>query len=143
MMNRQCGFSLITAIFLLVVLAGLMTYMIRLSSIQHTTVVMGVQGARALQAARSAMDFAIDRALNSGGCGSVTTASPITFTQPALQSFSVTLSCTSSSHTEAAIPFDVFTLTAEATAGNYLSAGVANPDYVSRRIRATVSNTPP
>ena len=40
--NRQSGFSLITAIFLLVVVATLISYMVNLSVVQHTTVAMSV-----------------------------------------------------------------------------------------------------
>ncbi|MBT3206159.1 MAG: pilus assembly protein MshP, partial [Gammaproteobacteria bacterium] len=55
-LNQQ-GFSLITAIFLLVVLATLMGYMVSLRVVQQQTVVMSIQGARALQAARAGIEY--------------------------------------------------------------------------------------
>jgi MSHA biogenesis protein MshP len=145
---RQAGFSLVTAIFLLVVLAGLLGYMINLSVVQHNTVVMSFRGALAMQAARSALDSAFYRVLKVGfdcnadpGLGG-----PVSFSAaeaPALQSFTVNLSCYESNHVEGADTITVYELTAIASSGSYSSGAGANPDFVSRRIRATVSILPP
>ena len=48
--GRQAGFTLITALFLLVVVAGLSVYMITIRNVQQSTVVFAQQGARAMQA---------------------------------------------------------------------------------------------
>ena len=55
-MNKQGGFTLITAIFLLVVVAGLVAYFTNLRVVQQVSLVYGVQGARALQAAHPFRD---------------------------------------------------------------------------------------
>ncbi|RLC56216.1 MAG: agglutinin biogenesis protein MshP, partial [Chloroflexi bacterium] len=47
-LRRQTGFTLITAIFLLVVIATLVVYMTNIRVAQQTTVLYGVQGARAI-----------------------------------------------------------------------------------------------
>ena len=148
--SDQTGFSLVTAIFLLVVLATLMGYMINLRVLQQATVVMSLQGARAMQAARSGIEYGVYLVLG-------TTATPasaaawcaapgqLTFTaaEPALDAFTVTMACTLSNHVEAAATVTSYQITALATSGTYYLGLDANPDYVSRRIRITVSNEPP
>ena len=54
---RQSGFALVTAIFILVVLAGLGAAMVSISTTQHTTVAMDIQSARAQQAAIPLIGF--------------------------------------------------------------------------------------
>lgn len=44
--KRQSGFSLVPALFMLVVLAALAAVAVRLSGIQHQTVVLAMQSAR-------------------------------------------------------------------------------------------------
>jgi MSHA biogenesis protein MshP len=138
----QKGFSLITAIFLLTVVALLMSSMINLSGVQHSTVVMSVQGARAFQAARSALEYGIFLALNSGTCNN-SEALSFAATEPALQAFDISLGCTSTTHDEGIGTVTVYELSATASSGSYALGAVANPDYVSRSIRVTVSNQPP
>jgi MSHA biogenesis protein MshP len=149
MMNpAQKGFSLVTAIFLLVVLSGLLGYMINLSTVQHNTVVMAVRGAQAIQAARSALDYAFYQVLQLGfDCNADSTlGGPVSFQGigvPALQAFTVDLNCIESNHIEGATTVTVYELTAIASSGSYTIGGRANPDFVSRSIRATVSASPP
>ncbi len=139
--SRQAGFSLVTALFLLVVVAGLMTYMISLSVVQHSTVVMSLQGARAMQAARAGLEYGIFQATQNDNCA----ANTLTFPTDgiALQSFSVAVTCTRSAHDEGTTAVNFFTLTATATSGTYALGANANPDFVSRRILATISDAPP
>ena len=140
--NRQAGFSLITAIFLLVVVAGLVASMVGLNIGQQATVTKAVLGARGLQAAKAALEYGIFQALNSGSCNPTDT---ITFSaaEPALQDYSVALTCVVTTHPEATTNVDFYRLTATAARGSYSLGGNANPDYVSRTIRATVSIEPP
>lgn len=140
--HAQSGFSLITAIFLLVVLAVLMVNMLKLSGFQQSTVVMGVQGSRAFQAARSGVEYGIYQALNLGNCNASQTLN-FSAADNGLEGFSVLLQCSPSSHFENVSPVNVYEFTATASRGAYAVGAVANPDYVSRRIRVTVSNNPP
>jgi MSHA biogenesis protein MshP len=140
--ERQQGFSLITAIFLLVVVASLIGYMVSLAVVQHGTLAMAVQGSRALQAARSGLEHAAYRALQSGSCPASETLS-FGSDEPALQAFRVTVECSSSTHVEATSTLRFYRLTALAESGSYVRNGMANPDYVSRRLRMTVSTAPP
>jgi len=145
--NKQQGFSLITAIFLLVVLATLMGYMVSLRVVQQQMVVMSVQGARALQAARAGLEYGIYKALNGSSCVPGTdTTETVTFlpAEPALEKFSVSVTCTATVHTEGvASAFNFYTLTALSSSGTFAQGSAANPDYVSRQIRVTVSTAPP
>jgi len=131
----QTGFSLITAIFLLVVVAGLLVYMINIRVVQQTTLVYGVQGARAMQAARSGIEWGIYESLGTPGCPATTT---FTLPDQALKTFNIRVSCSESTHIEGVTPITAFQLTAIATSGVY-----GTLDYVQRRIQATVSLDPP
>jgi MSHA biogenesis protein MshP len=142
-LSRQHGFSLVTAIFLLAVLAVLMVNIVDLGVGQQTTVVMAVQGARALQAARSGLEVGVAtvKALNGAACAANLPA--ISFSgDPVLSGYSVNIECASSVHTEGPVSspifFTVYQITATAESGLYDSGANANPDYVSRRLRVTV-----
>ena len=135
--RQQAGFSLVTAVFLLVAIAALVVYMTSIRVVQQTTLVYGVQGARAMQAARSGIEWGIQRAMVGGSCAASTS-----FTPPAasLSGFNLEVRCQSSTHTEGpvAASITVYRLTAIASTGSY-----GTLDYVQRRIEATVSDNPP
>ena len=63
----QGGFSLITAIFILVIFAALGAAMVTFSTVQHTTVAMDIQSARAYQAARAGIEWGAYEALKVPG----------------------------------------------------------------------------
>ena len=132
------GFTLITAIFLLVVVATLSVYMLNLRTVQQQTLVYGVQGARAMQAARTGIEWAINQSLATGlpFCDA-----PHQFNLPddaALSAFEITVTCTVSTHIEGATSIDTFQLTATAQTGDF-----GTLDYVSRLLQATISRKPP
>ena len=133
MKTVQSGFSLITAIFLLVVVAALVVYMTNIRVVQQTTLVYGVQGARATQAARSGIEWGIYQSIVNGSCAGSTS-----FSDPAFSGFNIEVQCGQTTHTEGTTPIDTFQLTAIASSGAYGSL-----DYVQRRIQATVSLDPP
>jgi MSHA biogenesis protein MshP len=134
--NRQAGFTLITAIFLLVVVATLSVYILNLRNVQQQTLVFGVQGARAMQAARTGIEWGINRSLEANNCP--TTNLVFTVPDAALSAFTITVTCTESVHTEGSTEIKTFQLTALAKTGNY-----GTLDYVSRRMEASVSRPPP
>lgn len=69
----QRGFSLISAIFLLVVLAGLGAAMVSFSTAQNQSQAMDVLGSRAYQAANAGIEWAAyNIALNPGVAGNAT-----------------------------------------------------------------------
>jgi MSHA biogenesis protein MshP len=136
--KRQSGFSLITAIFLLVVVAGLVVFMINIRAVQQQTLVYGIQGARAVSAARSGLEWGIYTAINGGDCNDVFSA-PSGATS--ISSFNISVSCISTLHIEgnsANKNITIFQITSTASVGTFGSL-----DYVSRRLQATVSKNPP
>ena len=137
--NRQAGFTLITAIFLLVVVATLSVYILNLRNVQQQTLVFGVQGARAMQAARTGIEWGIYQSLDAKECPTTPTTN-LVFTAPdaALSAFTITVTCTESVHIEGSTDIKTFQLRAVAQTGNYGTLA-----YVSRLMEASVSEPPP
>ncbi|MDH3388000.1 MAG: pilus assembly protein MshP [Gammaproteobacteria bacterium] len=133
--RTQHGFTLVTAIFLLVAVAVLVVYMSNIRVVQQTTLLYGVQGARAMQAARSGIEWGIYRSLTDGACPAATS---FTTLDPALSSFTISVTCGESTHVEGATSIKAYQLTATASSGSFGSL-----DYVQRRMQATVSIDPP
>ncbi|MDH5354985.1 MAG: pilus assembly protein MshP [Gammaproteobacteria bacterium] len=136
MKSTQTGFTLIAALFLLIVLALLGIYMINFSAVQHTTLVYGVQGARAMQAARSGLEWGVYESIKNNNCPPTTTFS--TSGAGSLDNFNITVDCVSSSHFEGSTEVIIYRLTSSADTGTF-----GTLDYVFRRIEATVSIQPP
>ena len=128
---RQRGISLVPALFLLIVLAALGIVIVKLGAVQQQTVVMSMQSARAYAAARAGVDWAAYQALVNGSCG----AASLALSEGGLTGFSVDTTCTSSTHSEGPNTVTVFVIDAFAYAGAY-----GTPDYVSRRVRSTVTD---
>ena len=129
--GRQRGFALVAAIFLLVVLALLGIFIVKVSGVQHQTVNIALLGSRAFEAARAGIEWGAFQALDSGAC----TTSTLNLTEGGLDGFDVDITCTTTSHTELGNAYDLYTIDVEARAGVY-----GTPDYVSRRMQATVTN---
>jgi MSHA biogenesis protein MshP len=106
----QSGFSLVPALFLLVVLAALGIVAVRLAGVQHQTVVL---------------------AMLNGSCA----ASTLSLSEAGLAGFSVDTNCSSTTHSEGPNTVHVYVIDAFAWSGNY-----GSPDYVSRRLRSTVTD---
>jgi MSHA biogenesis protein MshP len=131
--GRERGFALVAAIFLIVVLALLGVFIVRVSGVQHQTVNIALLGSRAFEAARTGIEWGAFQALDSASCDTNT----LNLTEGGLDGFDVEVTCTSSTHTETGNTYDVYVIDVEATAGTY-----GTPDYVSRRMQATVTDAP-
>ena len=129
--RQQRGFSLVPALFLMIVLAGLGAVAVRVLAVSQQTTVLAVQSTRAYAAARAGVDFAIYDALISGNCG----AQSLALNEAGLAGFSVDTNCSSTTHNEGGTTNTVYVIDAFARAGVY-----GSPDYVSRRIRTTVTD---
>jgi MSHA biogenesis protein MshP len=129
--GRQQGFSLVAAIFLLVVLAGLGVYAVKVSVMQQQTVTSALRAAQAFHAARSAVAWASYRAVNAGWCANQT----LGLNEGGTAGFSVTVQCTQSMHIEGTSTVRVFIIDVRAEAGSY-----GGPDYVSRRLQAKITD---
>ena len=128
MKAKQNGFSLVVAIFILVILALLGSYMVRLGGSQRTTTLYAIQGARAYQAARSGVEWARAKINADGNCSAINGAS-LTF--PGINGFTVTLGCSSQAYTEITA-LDFYTVTSASEYGNF-----TQPDYVYRKLEVT------
>lgn len=131
----QHGFSLVTAIFLLVVLAGLGAVMMTFFTAQQQSSAQDVMGSRAYQAARAGMEWGAYQVLQGGGaCAAVTNLPALGGT---LNGFAVVVNCTPpTAHNDTGVAggvVTVYNLTSTATQG---VAG--QPDRVERQINVTL-----
>ena len=136
--RRPChparGFSIITAIFLLVVLSALGVALVSISTMQHAESALDVQGARAYQAARAGMEWGVFQKRVNGSC--VASSSFALPANGALNGFSVTVRCTQAA---GALPRSQVIATAcNQPVGSVCSTANAtnNPDYVQRVVQA-------
>jgi MSHA biogenesis protein MshP len=128
---RQQGFSLVMAMFILVVLGLLGGYMVRLSGVQQTTSIYALQGARAYQAATAGLEWAIERINIGGTCVQVNAQTALTF--PDITGFTVRLTCMSSQYTEGSKTPIVYQINSLSQFSSYDSS-----DYVSRQLEVSV-----
>lgn len=128
--RRERGFSLVSAIFLLVVLAALGVAMVTISTVQHQSSGLDVQGVRAYQAARAGMEWGVYQRLRAASCATQTNLGFPADTS--LSGFTVTVRCTPDN----ALGIDTAVITATACnipAGGACPNGAANSgDYVQR-----------
>ncbi len=130
--HTESGFVLPTAIFLLVVLAALVTYMVSLSRTSHISSALDVQGTRAYLAARAGVEWAAWQLLQNSSCAA---APPPLVLGGTLAAFSVNVSCIQSgTYTDGADAVEVYLITSTATSG-----ASGQVDYVERQIQASFS----
>lgn len=91
----QGGFAIVSAIFLLVVLAALGAFMLTLSTTQQLTSAQDLQGSRAYWATKAGIQWAASGIKAAAACP----ASPTTFT---LDGYSVTVTCAANTYVEGA-----------------------------------------
>lgn len=128
---RQTGFSLVAAIFLLVVLASLGAVAVRISTAQSSGASQSLLGTQALQAAKTGAAWAAHRAI-AGSCGTQTT----TLAEAGTTGFVVNTSCSQTSHAEGPTTTNVFIIDVLAQRGQYGTA-----DYVSRRMQIKITDS--
>lgn len=134
MKRIQQGFSIVTAIFLLVVLAFLGTAMVTFSTAQHHSEALDVMGSRAYQAARAGIEWAAFQV--AGSLPNAASAVPCArnFAQNSLGGtlapFAVTVTCNAVAHVEGANTIWIYDVSAVAASGG----NPGGPDYVERVI---------
>jgi MSHA biogenesis protein MshP len=143
--NQQRGFTIVMAIFIVVVLALLGGYMVRLTGVQHATATYALQSARAYQVARSGLGWASatinQQAANTEGCRDVNLKGALSL--PDMSGFTTTLTCTPVPETPILVPYKtyqenkghyyIYIITAHSEFGAYDST-----DYVSRQLEKSV-----
>lgn len=138
-LRRQAGFSLVTGIFLLVILAALGAILVTVSGLFQVGSALDLQGARAYQAARAGIEWGAFQSLRNGACPAPTN---LTFAGTGLADFTTTVVCTENSYTEQSATVIVDQVSA--TACNQPAAGACpnaapGSNYVERQISITVS----
>ncbi len=148
-LKAQRGFSLVTAIFLLVVLAGLGAAMLTFSTAQQQSSALDILGSRAYQASRAGIEWAAFQVVQSGvagggfvnGCRGATSSVPFSSTvnnlAGTLNAFSVSVSCFPASAVESATTVWMYNITS--TASGVAGATVGSPDYVERQMTVTIA----
>jgi MSHA biogenesis protein MshP len=144
--SQQAGFSLVAVIFLIVVLAALAAFAVRIAMTQYEAANVELLEARAQAAADAGIEWGANRTLQASPVVFclVPVSKTFTLNQQALRGFVVTVSCTPTQHQiwspSAGVwkPYTVFTLTATASYGTY-----GGPDYVARTVTRNLTNAPP
>ena len=143
-MNVACrlqrGFSLISAIFLLVVIAALGAFALTLSTTQQQSAALDVLGARGYQAARAGVEWGAYQVLqNPAGINCPVGGASNPVAMPAAPStlaiFAVDVSCWGDAPvSEAASTVTLYRLVSTATQGV-----PATPNYVERQMSVTIA----
>ncbi len=129
--ETQQGFTLVAALFLMVVVSLLLVFLLRTGSENQWSSALRIQEARAFQSASSGLEWALHQ-LGSGACPASPTT--ISFTEADLEGFRVTVTCSSTNYTEDTETITMFELEALAQRGTYGTS----PDFVARQLRLTV-----
>ena len=132
MSASQNGFTWVVAVFLITGLAVLGLFMVSIAGTQHHTSMLAGLGAQGYYAARAGAEWAVHRALNGAGCN--TTFAPGTLAGT-MADYTVTVTCTSTSHTVAGDPaITVWSVSSTAVRGS-----LGDLDHVARTL--TISFT--
>jgi MSHA biogenesis protein MshP len=127
---NQKGFTIVQAIFVLVVLGMLGAYMVTMSTVQQATSTQALMQTRAYQAARAGLEWGIVKALDdeAGDTFAVDGTSCVV---------EVTInSDPENPYKEGVDEFNIYHITANAA---YPDIGaIENPDFVSRRLKVTM-----
>jgi MSHA biogenesis protein MshP len=132
---RQNGLMLPVAIFLLVILAALVGYAMRLSLLANMGTTQDVQGTRAYLAARAGVEWAAYKVLSPGSTSMQTCpTAPSPFT---INGFNVTLTCTQLFLKDKGDTQDIGIYTITSKAASVDAPGTR--DYIEREIKVTLS----
>jgi MSHA biogenesis protein MshP len=129
---RVKGFMLPMAIFLLVILATLVGYAMRLALLANMGTIQDIQGSQAYLAARAGVEWAAFQVLTPASMQACPTA-PAPFT---INSFNVVLTCNRTLAQDKGNTQDIgiYTITSTASVGV-----VGSQDYIERKITVTLS----
>jgi MSHA biogenesis protein MshP len=138
MRKLQQGFSIVSAIFLLVVLAFLGTAMVTFSTTQHQGAAMDVMGSRAYQAARTGIEWAAYQVVNSASSAPAAVGCVTNFAAGTLggtlSPFAVTVNCAAASHVEGVSTIWIYDVSAVACTEPVCPSAAPGANYVERVI---------
>ncbi len=135
MKKQPRGFALLSAIFLVVIIAALGLFAVTISSNQQQSSAMDALGSQAYQAAKAGLEWGAYQATRAVPVCNATT----TLTTPAgqLSVFTITVECSSTAYTDGTDLFSVYQLksTAKTTGSVIGSLG-----YFERQVQVTMRN---
>ncbi|MDT8281181.1 MAG: hypothetical protein RQ982_00050 [Gammaproteobacteria bacterium] len=128
--QQSRGFILITVLFLITVLAVMAVVMSSTTAVQNYTTLYSLQQARGFAAAKSGLEYAVQRAISAAEC----LAGPSAVTFPGID-FTISTSCTSAPGiNEAGNITTVYHISSTALTGTFGNVG-----YVTRTLRVSVN----
>ena len=143
--RRTAGFTLVSVLFIVVVLAGLGAAIASVSTRQHLGSAAEVESARALQAARAGLEWAAFQVLRNPAPPSAAPAcfSTASFTATGLTQYTITVSCNRTAGIDGSTTMAFYQLTANAcnapTSGSCPNTAASPSNtYVERQLAWTV-----
>lgn len=138
--QAQRGVTIVTALFLIVVLAAVGAFAVQIGSSQQQTTEFALLEHRALLAANAGIEFGANRAILANACPDATLAPG-----GSLTGFRITVSSAVpclpgppyTTHSVNGVNYRLYTITSTATFGAY-----GTPEFVSRQVVRTVTNAP-
>lgn len=131
-MSNERGFTLVSAIFMMVVLVVLAASLVTISSVAHTSAAQQLQATRANYAARAGAEWAAQRAQVQPSCALWPSPAVLTLAG-ALSSFSVTVTCSRTDHAIGAATQAYYAVDITAQSGMYGAV-----DFVQRKVQVKV-----
>lgn len=146
---RQRGFSIVAAIFILVVLAGLGGFIVSTSSSQQLSLALDAENSRVQQAARAGIEWGVYQVVKvpsapgnfTKACEDASYAAPsdpAVLVLPGLESFRIEVICGSANVTEGASDYRVYQVVATACNAAACPASAPGLGYVEHRQEARV-----
>jgi MSHA biogenesis protein MshP len=135
-LRRQRGASLVTAIFLITIVAALAALGVQLGTTQRQAANFGALGDRAYAAAQSGLEWGAYRALTANACAAATT---FNLTEASLNGFRLQVRCRASAlQNDCPGPqYRVYDITSFAQWRTF-----GNAEYVSRQLEKRFTNAP-
>lgn len=138
----QAGFTLVTALFLLLVLSAMGVFLLHVSNAQQIAGVLDLNRARAYWAAKAGIEYGLQRILQ-GGAACANPMANLAFADGSLDAFTATVACSAEGpFSDGGSSVTVYTLWS--TACNHPAAGACPGDavaldYAERQLRAVFS----
>ena len=138
--GKQSGFGIISAVFILVILAFLGVSITFLAGTQRNAVVIDTLGSRAYQAARAGVDWGAYQALRNGSC--VASTNLAFAAGSSLSPFTATVACTATTANEGGTTITIYNIVSNAcnipTGGACPNAASNSATYIERQVTAVV-----
>ena len=151
--SRTRGFLVISAVFLVVVLAALVGYLMTTSTTSQASSAADQNSARAYQAARAGVEWGLYLVSASGpsgagtlktDCGSGATTKTLAPGASTLSTFTVTVSCASAAYTEGGNTVRRYSITSNAcndpNAGACPNNATTSGTYIDREVSVSVTD---